>query len=408
MESMDAGAKQHSKAYRLSCKQILYTLGGNINSLAKEAVNRDYVQPLVKADPPKISIQTLCTKLIHLEHFCKFIRDTNLFTKEIQANVAVLIRVLPLWRQSYRCKCIQEALARRDRDCLERITPTHVAGFHSSLYAESAQALLLKYDKSLPSDISSRDFVRGRNYLMTTLCISNAQRAGVFSKFSMSDYEAGITEYELDPEGNEGDIVFTVRDHKTASTHGAATFGVNSEERPLLSGYIKMRNQFVTSELDDVASPLVFITTTGGKLTQSHIASSLTAAFIKSGYKKRVTCTKLRKSATTLVYKTNPERRHELASHMLHRSATQEIYYHLLNKKSNTVSSTRLLRNAYRSVANKAKKTSTIINNRNCSSLATVLNQSDLAMTAAVKSNSGLETIMQPNSSLSRGAVRSA
>jgi len=62
---------------------------------------------------------------------------------------------------------------------------------------------------------------------------------------------------------------------------------------------------------------LVCITTTGGKLTQSNIASSLTAALVKRGYYKIVTCTKLRKSATTLVYTTNPERVNTVASHNL-------------------------------------------------------------------------------------------
>jgi len=52
---MDTGRKKHSNAYILSCKQILDALGGSISALDKDAVNRLYVQPLVKANPPTIS-----------------------------------------------------------------------------------------------------------------------------------------------------------------------------------------------------------------------------------------------------------------------------------------------------------------------------------------------------------------
>ena len=412
MESEDAGRKKHSNAYRLSCKQILGVLGGSLSALAKDAVKRLYVTPLMNANPPKISKQTLCTKLIHLEHFCKYIRDSSdLFDKEVVANAVILIRVLPSWRQSYRDECLKEAISRGSRDRLERITTQHITGFNSSLYSKSAHALLLKYDKCIPTDvetchtISSRDFVRGRNYLMATLCINNAHRTGVFAHFSMSDFKHGLAEYELEPDSHEGDIVFTVTEHKTASTHGAATFSVNTEERPLLAGYIKMRNKFVASVLNDEAAPLVFITTTGGKLTQSHIASCLTAAFSNSGYNKRVTCTKLRKAATTLIYSTNPEKTNALASHMCHRPATQEKHYHLIDKRLNTVTTTRLLRNAYRSASNKVKIVSTV-KNIECSSLAPVL-KSRLASAdqLGLEPEAGLIIEMQPSTSFSDGAV---
>jgi len=419
MESMDAGRKKYAGAYRLSCKQIIDTLGGSISALAKDAVTKLYVQPLVNANPLKISMQTLCTKLIHLEHFCKYLRDSDLFSKEIIANAVVLIRVLPSWRQSYKDDCNKEAIARLNRNTVERITAKHIAGFSSSFYAKSAHALLLKYDKCLPSEvdtchtsISSHDFVRCRNYLIATLCINNAHRTGVFANFYLSDYNDGVAEHELEPENHDGDIVFTVVNHKTASTHGAATFSVNGQEYPLLSGYIKMRNKFVSSELDGVAAPLVFITKHGGKLTQSLIASCLTKAFDKSGYKRRVTCTKLRKSATTLVFTTQKEHINSMASHMLHRPATQQKHYYLIDKKSNTVASTRLLRNAYQSAANKAKNISTVNDNSACDSFAPVLNQSGLAMAnhvgiepVAVERNRSFATEMQPSTSFTDAAA---
>jgi len=39
-----------------------------------------------------------------------------------------------------------------------------------------------------------------------------------------------------------GNIVITVCNHKTSSTHGAATICVSDEEGQLLAGYMNMRN----------------------------------------------------------------------------------------------------------------------------------------------------------------------
>ena len=135
-------------------------------------------------------------------------------------------------------------------------------------------------------------------------------------------------------------IVFTIAAHKTASTHGAATVAINKTEAQLLQGYMRFR---LLPQIAD-ASAYVFVSTTKTPVTQSNVASALTLAFASSGYTDRVNCTKFRKLAVTQIHQKHPEKRHDLASHMCHRVATAEKHYRLMEKKSNSVARTDVLR----------------------------------------------------------------
>jgi len=59
-----------------------------------------------------------------------------------------------------------------------------------------------------------------------------AHRTGALTHFSVGDYETGIK-----AASESENVVFTVAEHKTASTHGAVTVAVNRKEVNLLTGY---------------------------------------------------------------------------------------------------------------------------------------------------------------------------
>ena len=168
------------------------------------------------------------------------------------------------------------------------------------------------------------------------MSIYDAHRTGVLAHFSVQDYKDGLKQ----PPDDEGNLVFTVAEHKTTGTHGAATLAVNDHEAALLAGYMAFRQLPQFSD----AEPYVFLTLRKTKMTQSNVSSALTAAFRNSGFSDRVNCTKLRKAAVTQVHKAHPEKRHDLASHMCHRVATAEKHYRYVEKKVNSVTCSELLR----------------------------------------------------------------
>ena len=143
------------------------------------------------------------------------------------------------------------------------------------------------------SELTNYDFVRCRNHMLySQLEMFTALQ---WWQFSIKDYQDGIKQTTDDEEN----IVFSIAEHKTVSSHGAATLAVNRHKVELLAGYVRLQMlpQFDNSE------PFIFITTTTTEMTQSNVSSALTAAFGNSGYADRVNCTKLRKAAVTKVHR---------------------------------------------------------------------------------------------------------
>lgn len=345
MASIDGGSKVRPETYSLAAKQIVRSVGGQLTCLTKENVKNKYVEPCLRNESrTAMSIKTVRGKLLALEYFCKFVRQEILLSSDsgecsgdLCSNLSELEAVLPAWRQSLRTKCNIEEVKRRVQDDAECISPQDIQSYLCSEYARQAEHMLLSARVS--ESLSIYDFTRCRNHLLVLLSVGNAHRTGVLTHFTIADYEASMKQAVVGAENH----VFTISEHKTASTHGAATLAVNSKEAKLLAGYMKLRKfpQFAKAE------HFVFITATLSKMTQSNVSSALTAAFANSGFNDRVNCTKLRKSAVTQIHGNHPDKRADLASHMCHRVATAEKHYRLVEKKSNTVACSQLLRETF-------------------------------------------------------------
>jgi len=91
-----------------------------------------------------------------------------------------------------------------------------------------------------------------------------------------------------------------IAEHKTASTHGAATVAINKTEAQLL-----MRFDHSLLMLAHV-----FVNTTKTPMTQSNVS---TVAFANSGYADYSIFHQL---AMTHIHEKHPEKRHDMASHM--------------------------------------------------------------------------------------------
>jgi len=78
-------------------------------------------------------------------------------------------------------------------------------------------------------------------------------------------------------------------------------------------------------------------------MTQSTVASALSSSFGNSGYKQRVTCTKLKKCAVTNVHTNHAENKGDVVAHMCHRVATAEKHYHFIEKQINSLKCTQII-----------------------------------------------------------------
>ena len=187
------------------------------------------------------------------------------------------------------------------------------------------------------------EFTVARNHILVLLAANNATRSGALCNFTMSDYENGIRDAQIFDCNFDDGVTFTVTSHKTVTVHGPATFCVSKEESMLLASYIVMRkNLGIIVNVDNV-----FIKRTGTPMNSSGLAACLSTAFAKSGFSNRVNCNKLRKTSVSYVHTNHPDKRHDMSAHMLHRLATAEKTYRLVNKRTNSKMCSELLRKAY-------------------------------------------------------------
>jgi hypothetical protein len=255
-------------------------MSGSVSTLTKSIVSSRYVEPLLAQGCSKqLSVKTVRNKLRCLEYFCKFTidllggRDDEPVIVSLCHELMKLQKCLPSWRQALRSKCSLEDVKRRVLDGAERVDPTDISNYHQSDYATYAIRLLrAAIECGFQWTPSMYDFTRARNHMLVILSVSNAHRSGVLINFSLKDYENGLKAFSEN-------TVFSVCEHKTVSTQGAATIAVSADEAKLLTGYMVMRLNAVFQ----TAAPYVVINTTGTQMTQSNVAASLTAAVFKGG-----------------------------------------------------------------------------------------------------------------------------
>jgi len=250
--SLDGGEKKKPKSYELAARQVLKAVGGNISSLTKDNVLNTYVATNT-GSKSLISVKTTQNKLKGLEYFCKFLmspsrkRLLDNIGSECHANLMRLQNALPGWRSSLSKRALVDDVKRQVKDYREKITAEECNDYLQCEFGKYAHTLLLNAQIQPSAKMvctSHSDFVNSRNHLLILIILSNATRAGVLTNFTLIDYEAGLKKVSLiAPE-----TVFTVVEHKTVATHGAATFAVNKEELLQMAGYINLQKKLQISD----------------------------------------------------------------------------------------------------------------------------------------------------------------
>jgi len=135
-------------------KQILTHVGGQIDNLTKEAVNSQYVQPMMAHSVPL----SVCSKLMSLDYFCQFMPKELIPSSfpHLSSNSTELLNVLPAWGQSLRSRCTVQEVKRRVLDGVDCITPIDIQNYLESDYAKSAEQML----QALPANPSVYDYAR--------------------------------------------------------------------------------------------------------------------------------------------------------------------------------------------------------------------------------------------------------
>ena len=127
-----------------------------------------------------------------------------------------------------------------------------------------------------------------------------------------------------------------VHDHKTAEVYGAAVVWVYDDLYKLIEMYVRTIRSQITASAPQVEE--VFLSSNGVSLTSSQVSTCLSRTFQREGIetKGKISSTIVRKSLATGMHVYMPEEKDHLAALALHKSQTQENYYRVQDKVTET------------------------------------------------------------------------
>jgi hypothetical protein len=263
--------------------------------------------------------------LLSFVKFVEFINDTQpaVFDEydKLHQNLNNLDVVLKKWAHSLRKSCALQGAKKRIKDRSNSITPDDVQSYKTSAFAQNCEQIMLDHQTE---NISKGLFTKCRNHLITVISLANAQRSGVISNLTVSEFKNCRTLPTVN-----GLFVMQVAEHKTSHCYGEANVTLSPHETNLVDGYLHLRNAMLTT-----SSNQLFVTTSGAQLSQSVIAHSINRSFKCAGVNKKfVSNTAIRKYAVTYVHESAPELKKKLSRLMLHSPQTAEKCYLLEDRR---------------------------------------------------------------------------
>ena len=347
LESADGGRKDPklSKQHASQLFRMLETIDPEkqINSLFNRTLVRDTF--LKEHAETKYTADTIKAYLLSLRHFCSFVIAEK--PESVDANTVLVNQIREkarLWSMSYKKDSKRRHLEKMSRDLDNLVTPEMVNKFEKSDSARSAIGYIEQLSGTNSLDLNQSVYTLVRDYILLQITIANAHRSGVLSNMTLEEYKQA--------KRREESVIISVKNHKTADTHGPACVVLS----PSLFSYLEIYVNKVRSRVDhstthdkgrDQAN--VFLSWNGAKLESGQISTAINAAWQKGGMEGHVTSTLFRKSAVTNVHSRHHEMKSNLADLMAHKESTAQRFYRLQEKQESCFQAATNLPNVMRS-----------------------------------------------------------
>lgn len=256
-----------------------------------------------------------------INSYRKFLTSLSLLAK-LPATLAELERARQLcdtWTSALRrqVETRRVEIFERDRQAIK----------NANMEVVFKRATVDEYSKLLAAfpDISIRDQLAVRGYLLLRVVAENAQRSGPI--FSLTKVHLEQAAYDKDHQV----FVAHLAVNKCIAAQGGATLCFSVELKDLLTAFVPIRDYWVLSSPQSPRpkdTGLVFITTTGLPMSSSNINDSLNSVYTRLGGTVRLTPTLMRKRCGTLAaVSDDPSLPKKMSLAMSHSLATHERYY---------------------------------------------------------------------------------
>ena len=210
------------------------------------------------------------------------------------------------------------------------VSPEQIEKYERSEDARNAIKLFGLYDQDSGPLLNRQDYCTMRDYLYWQISLQNSHRSGVCSNLTLAEFQKAACE--------DGMVRIKVAKHKTAREYGTAKLYL----KPHIFRYMKIFVEKVRRQVIGF-SPHVFTSFNGKQMSSGQVSKQINATWQRAGVygdsnvpSRNVTCTILRKSASTAVLEHNPEVAKDVAELLLHSEKTQRKYYNSRRRELST------------------------------------------------------------------------
>ena len=328
LQSADGGRKDKklSKQHASQLFRILEIIDPQkqMSSLFNKTLLRD---TFLKHAETKYTADTVKAYLLSLRHFCSYVLAEKPESVDVDPALARQIgEKARLWSMSYKKDSKRRHLEKMNKDLSHLVTPDMVNEFERSQAARSAIAHIEQLNGAHSLEVSQSIYTLVRDFILLEIIIANAHRSGVLANMTLGEYK--------NAKKVEDGIVISVKNHKTADTHGPARVVLSSS----LFSYLRvcvneMRSHVADSTKNNSNEANVFLSWNGAKLESGQISTAINAAWRKGGMQGHITSTLFRKSAVTNVHTHHKQMKSDLADLMAHKETTAQRFYRLKEKE---------------------------------------------------------------------------
>lgn len=254
--------------------------------------------------------------------------------------------IIQNWSASFKDKVNVRKFEKQVDDLNKLLSPEELLQFDNSDLLQECQSLL-KFHKASPKLPLLKTFTSCRDFILTSLTLSNATRPGALQNMTLGEFHHAKLEDNV--------CMVYVMKHKTASTSGPVVLAFSTSLYNDCRVYIdKIRNKIPGVGVEP--SDLVFISWSGRQMTSSMIGDQFNAFFQRATTKnllernkRKLTATLVRKSFVSTVHSSVPGLKRDLSNMMCHSEDTAAKSYFLQEKTKNVAQTFKRMHSAMRS-----------------------------------------------------------
>ena len=245
-----------------------------------------------------------------------------------------MITCVTNWSSTYKKQVNIRKFEKQADDLAKLLTEEELHAFDNSELVDECRATLKKLRLTNKPPLLQA-FTSCRDYIVASLILSNASRPGAIRNMTLKEFERHKV-------SDDGVVLVSVKDHKTASTSGHRMVLFTKALYDECHQFVAVRNML--HGIGTSSSDPVFVSWAGRPMSSALVGDQFASFFQRATtcnlverQGRKLTATLVRKSFVSKVHGEMPELKKDLANMMCHSEATASRSYFLEEKAKNVL-----------------------------------------------------------------------